>query len=101
MKTYGWNGTARLAAVIVLAALCVSIAAARFMPSSTSSDARETLSAGPAQHPTPTVTSKVPDDVQIPPNTMNQVVFFDDFSWQAFLALNWPAMEGKRGLADP
>jgi len=25
--------------------------------------------------------------------------FFDDFSWQSFIALNWPAKEGVRGVA--
>jgi len=26
--------------------------------------------------------------------------FFDDFSWRTFLALNWPAVAGQRGVAD-
>jgi len=26
--------------------------------------------------------------------------FFDDFSWRAFVALNWPAQDGVRGQAD-
>lgn len=26
--------------------------------------------------------------------------FFDDFSWRSFVALNWPAVVGQRGVAD-
>jgi hypothetical protein len=26
--------------------------------------------------------------------------FFDDYSWRMFVALNWPAVKGQRGIAD-
>lgn len=55
-----------------------------------------------AQPPTPTVSHKPPVDVDIPPDFQGDpVAFFDDFSWRSFIALNWPALEGRRGEPDP
>src|SRR5262249_6587839 len=44
--------------------------------------------------PVPKVSATVPRDVDIPHPLL------EDLSWQTFLALNWPAVEGKRGLPD-
>src|SRR5207245_11079587 len=57
----------------------------------------------PNDLPSPTVSPEPPPDVDIPPTFPgNQVpiAFFDDYSWRIFLALNWPAVAGKRGAAD-
>ncbi|MEP3477833.1 MAG: hypothetical protein ABJZ55_01170 [Fuerstiella sp.] len=53
------------------------------------------------QVPSPTVSPDAPEDVEIPVGFAGDpVAFFDDFSWRSFVALNWPAAEGKRGLPD-
>ena len=55
--------------------------------------------------PPPVVTSPTPPpDVEIPadfPKNANPIAFFDDFSWRTFIALVWPALQGKRGEPDP
>jgi hypothetical protein len=44
----------------------------------------------------------VPDDVCVPTSFPgNPIAYFDDYSWRAFIALVWPALSGKRGVADP
>src|SRR5947209_8559506 len=59
--------------------------------------------AAAAEHPPPTVGNTVPADVAIPAGVQagEEIRFFDDLSWRTFLALSWPAVEGKRGVADP
>jgi hypothetical protein len=43
----------------------------------------------------------MPADVCIPDGfTDTPIVYFDDYSWKAFLAVLWPAAPGKRGAAD-
>jgi hypothetical protein len=54
-------------------------------------------------HPQPKVNPTIPEDAEIPaalPATQIPIAFFDDFSWRSFLALNWPAVPDKRGVAD-
>jgi hypothetical protein len=55
------------------------------------------------QAPTPVVNSpQVPPDVAIPGGFAgNPIAFFDDYSWRAFIALVWPALNGQRGQPDP
>ncbi|HUK15417.1 MAG TPA: hypothetical protein VLW65_03350 [Bryobacteraceae bacterium] len=47
---------------------------------------------------------KVPDDVSVPAaaegTPADMLPYFDDYSWQAFLALVRPAAAGQRGAAD-
>jgi hypothetical protein len=45
----------------------------------------------------------VPADVEIPAAVaeVDSQPFFDDLSWRTFIALNWPAVEGKRDTPDP
>jgi hypothetical protein len=53
--------------------------------------------------PPPDLNSTIPPDVDIPasfPANMNPIEFFDDYSWKVFVAINWPAVAGKRGVAD-
>jgi hypothetical protein len=53
-----------------------------------------------AEHPTPALSSAIPADVCIPDGLTGLAVEpFDDYSWRAFLALLWPAEEGRRGVA--
>jgi hypothetical protein len=53
------------------------------------------------QIPDPQISAKVPKDVEIPEGFPGDpTVFFDDFSWRSFIALNWPAVVGQRGVAD-
>jgi hypothetical protein len=43
----------------------------------------------------------LPADVCIPDGfTDPPVIYFDDYSWRAFLAMVWPAAPDKRGVAD-
>src|SRR5271169_1351640 len=49
--------------------------------------------------------SAVPADVCIPAELADspptaQLPFFDDYSWRAFLAVVWPALNGRRGKPD-
>jgi len=56
------------------------------------------------QAPAPVVNSPaVPADVSIPatfPSNQNPIPFFDDYSWRTFIALVWPALNGRRGEPD-
>jgi hypothetical protein len=52
--------------------------------------------------PVPTASSQIPADVCIPAGfSGNPIQFFDDYSWRAFIAMVWPAQDGKRGVPDP
>lgn len=57
----------------------------------------------PANMPTPVVSGNVPLAIQVPAtvNSPEQArPFFDYFSWESFIALNWPAATGTRGTPD-
>ena len=58
---------------------------------------------GQSPTPTPVITSpQIPADVSIPDGFKgNPIAFFDDYSWRAFVALVWPALNGHRGVPDP
>ncbi|MBV8370358.1 MAG: hypothetical protein JO036_15735 [Candidatus Eremiobacteraeota bacterium] len=44
---------------------------------------------------------QVPADVCIPATfQQNPIDFFDDYSWRAFIAMIWPAQQGRRGVPD-
>src|SRR5258707_4188302 len=46
----------------------------------------------------------VPDDVCLPSSVTTEqqaFAYFDDYSWRAFIALVWPALNGQRGAPDP
>ena len=50
-------------------------------------------------HPTPAVSSDLPDDVCIPDGFTNiPMEYFDDFSWRSFLAIVWPVAADRRGI---
>jgi hypothetical protein len=52
-------------------------------------------------HPTPVASFVVPSEVDAPVDPdANDIAVFDDYSWRAFIALNWPAKPGIRGLPD-
>lgn len=61
--------------------------------------------ATPPPPPAPSFSGNVPLDVDVPPGvtTPEQArPFFDTFSWQSFVALNWPAAAAPRGTpAEP
>jgi hypothetical protein len=51
--------------------------------------------------PAPVFSWKIPADVAIPNGFPgNPIAFFDDYSWQTFLALAWPALNQHRGEPD-
>lgn len=59
----------------------------------------------PFPPPKPRVGPDIPPDVEIPknfPTDRPPTQYFDDYSWRAFLALNWPAKDPltKRGVPD-
>jgi hypothetical protein len=45
----------------------------------------------------------VPDDVCVPDTigVPQSLAYFNDYSWRAFIAMVWPAAQGKRGDPDP
>lgn len=59
--------------------------------------------------PDPIITSRMPEEVAFGAGVQSAETarpFFDYFSWQSFVALNWPAAKGAdgkavRGVADP
>jgi hypothetical protein len=60
----------------------------------------------PTAVPPPNLTAPaatlIPDDVCIPASFIgNPIAYFDDYSWRAFIALMWPALNGQRGAPDP
>lgn len=61
----------------------------------------------PVQIPPPNLTAPaatlVPDDACIPSSASvpQAFAYFDDYSWRAFIALVWPALNGQRGAPDP
>jgi hypothetical protein len=52
--------------------------------------------------PTPNVTSStIPTDVCIPDGFGSLPIdYFDDYSWRSFIAMVWPASNGRRGVPD-
>jgi hypothetical protein len=60
----------------------------------------------PSQIPPPNLNAPaatlVPSDACIPSPVPGgiPIAYFDDYSWRAFIALVWPALGGKRGVAD-
>lgn len=75
-------------------------------PSSTPSPLVPAAEPAATSTPTPTLPLwVVPPDAVVPESNANdpaedQRGYFDDYSWRAFVALNWPAKSGERGLAD-
>ena len=52
-------------------------------------------------HPVPVIGFEMPSEIDAPVDPdANQIATFDDYSWRAFIALNWPAKMGVRGLPD-
>ena len=52
-------------------------------------------------HPTPVISFAMPDEVDAPVDPdLNEIAVFDDYSWRAFIAINWPAKMGLRGVPD-
>ena len=52
-------------------------------------------------HPTPVISFAIPDEVDAPVDPdLNEIAVFDDYSWRAFIAINWPAKMGVRGVPD-
>jgi hypothetical protein len=52
-------------------------------------------------HPTPVISLAMPTEVDAPVDPdANETAVFDDYSWRAFIALNWPAKPGIRGVPD-
>jgi hypothetical protein len=54
-----------------------------------------------------TISNQIPTEVvdgtnnPVQPGGPFPLDFFDDFSWREFVALNWPALGGQRGVPDP
>jgi hypothetical protein len=52
-------------------------------------------------HPNPTIGFEMPGEVDAPVDPdLNEIAVFDDYSWRAFIALNWPTKPGLRGVPD-
>jgi hypothetical protein len=51
--------------------------------------------------PNPAIGFEMPREVDAPVDSdLNEIAVFDDYSWRAFIALNWPAKPGLRGVPD-
>jgi hypothetical protein len=78
----------QLASVAIAAAAMIASFVAGMMPAH-------------AQIPPPIVSpDRVPDVPPTPPG-MSPFPFFDNFSWRAFIALNWPARPGAANRGQP
>ena len=52
-------------------------------------------------HPTPVISFEMPNEVDAPVDPdLNAIAVFDDYSWRAFIGINWPAKSGIRGVPD-
>ncbi len=57
----------------------------------------------PTAMPTPVISGNIPLTVARPQDSsppLEKRPFFDNFSWESFIALNWPAKPGSRGVPD-
>jgi hypothetical protein len=56
----------------------------------------------PQQMPTPVISGNVPRQIFVPTvsSPLEARPFFDYYSWEAFIALNWPAQSGSRGVPN-
>ena len=57
----------------------------------------------PQAMPSPVISGNIPRQVAIsgnPPTPQDARPFFDNFSWESFIALNWPALSGARGVPN-
>jgi hypothetical protein len=85
----------------MFSALLVALSCAALRPPDTGADPAATQRAS-ADFPQAIISPKVPPDVESP-STVKEAdsqPFFDDLSWRTFVALNWPAVEGKRDVPD-
>ncbi|HSE16442.1 MAG TPA: hypothetical protein VLB46_05290 [Pyrinomonadaceae bacterium] len=57
----------------------------------------------PQAMPSPVISGNIPRQVVItgnPATPQDARPFFDNFSWESFIALNWPAASGARGMPE-
>lgn len=57
----------------------------------------------PQQMPTPVISGNLPRQIFVPADISSPQdarPFFDYFSWESFIALNWPALSGSRGIPN-
>ncbi len=57
----------------------------------------------PQAMPSPVISGNIPRQVAIsgnPATPQDARPFFDNFSWESFIALNWPALSGARGVPN-
>ena len=57
----------------------------------------------PQAMPSPVISGNIPRQVVIsgsPATPQDARPFFDNFSWESFIALNWPALSGARGVPN-
>ena len=51
--------------------------------------------------PTPVISFAIPSEIDAPIDPdENAIAIFDDYSWRAFIAINWPAKPEIRGVPD-
>jgi hypothetical protein len=105
MSRFGTTTTA-LAALAAVAAVIAGAACRPAGPATTAppADPPPTATDSPrvrADLPEPVLSGRVPLRVTVPAGTTpeNARPWFDEFSWQSFIALNWPADPDRRG--DP
>jgi len=94
-------------ALVLLALLVMPFGVATLTPSSAQAQIPAPCpSPIPLPVPPPNLDSpaatQIPQDVCIPSSFAGGVpiAYFDDYSWRAFIALVWPALNGQRGVPD-
>ena len=93
-----------LLCALLLASCVLSLGVLSTHPSA--AQGTKSCPASPPNPPAPNLSAPaatlIPEDECEPPHFQtNPIAFFDDYSWQAFIALVWPAKAGQRGVADP
>lgn len=98
-KRLGSSWTAALGLLLLAGVSLVASAKEKAVPRRTNAATATPTPASP--FPAPALSGTIP--ITIPTNNATSPEqarpFFDTFSWQSFIALNWPAVTGQRGVA--
>ena len=90
----GRGGSAAAALAILAGVWATGILAGRAGPAPAAAQGQPPCVLGGAA---PTMDKPAPASVPVVNNNSN----FDCMAWQAFISLNWPALAGQQGVADP
>src|SRR5687767_1131766 len=87
-----------IASAVGALAMVLLVGTGAAAPTPLGAEAQSAKAACPVK-PTPRISPELPADVCIPDGFPGIALdYFDDYSWQAFVALAWPAAPGLRGV---